>query len=381
MPVVCRYRQFLITSLEQAPSLPDVPLPPCPMSCPSNIPPKHNGIPRSPSFPRPIPPTPRKMSASKDSRRRSLVTAIPRPMSGSSRKAASSDLPEPVAERNATDLPFKPVRGSVFTDHSCSSTSDRLLPGFPASQSSSLHGNYPTVDLSGIKQQLEIRHHSAQFLTSPSKIAFSSTRLPKSSTTSNLSVPSRELTPHRTLLKPLNPPLPNTQSATQISCFSTSTNTPSPSRARARPVKIVRNKPSQVNVVDALRESRMTDDELHSLNAVRKEFVANQKRFRTRFDTSLDRFQALSSDLHVSSHRHVADSEDTLIKLSNNNPLGTTILGGQKHESCIGAAQVIDSFSGRDRICSSVPALNDPILAGDGFEADPKPSVNVSLVS
>lgn len=88
--------------------------------------------------------------------------------------------------------------------------------------------------------------------------------LPKSATSASLTsrLTSRKLTPGRRLLGPIHPPLPQSQSAGNLPAQSPE---------------------SEVCISDAIRESRMTQDEIDVLNQVQKEAMLNQNRLRSKF--------------------------------------------------------------------------------------------------
>ena len=229
--------------------------------------------------------TPRKMSAARDAhtRRRSVVSAIPRPASGTSRHATPTGSSTLTTEIDVPTDSTNVASTSANGPSSWKPSYDKPLPHLPRSDSLLPFTQRFKEDLSGHKQQLQMRHYSTQHLSSPSKIGCSRPGLPKSQTATDVSLASRDVTPYRTLLKPMSPPLPKSHSNTNISCFAPPGQTPSPSKNTADPPRIVKHKPSQVDVVDALRESRMTVDEFKVLNDVQKEAVSNHEKLKTRF--------------------------------------------------------------------------------------------------
>ena len=236
--------------------------------------------------PRPIPPTPRRMmsppgaSSATQNKHRRRQSGIPRPAFGSSRRVISS---QPMV---APPDPTPHKRISLIGNAAQPPSSWRTLQVLDQAKSSVPYSQRKQ-DLSGLEQQLQVRHYSTQGLSSPGKIGsprqlFGSNVLPKSPTSVSLaSPPGRDVTPRRHLMKPLSPPLPKSQSVSSISCFSSPLATPSPPKSNpASRSKIVTAGVSQVDVVGALLESRMTEEEIEVLNQVQKEAATNKQRLR-----------------------------------------------------------------------------------------------------
>jgi hypothetical protein len=91
--------------------------------------------------------------------------------------------------------------------------------------------------------------------------------MPKSATTASLAsrVSIRKITPGRKLLGPIHPPLPHSQSTNNISDHAAE---------------------SELSIHEAIRDSRMTQEEIQLLNQVQKEAVQNQTRLRAKYGTS-----------------------------------------------------------------------------------------------
>ena len=235
--------------------------------------------------PRPIPPTPRRMMSAPRAppttrvKHRRRQSGIPRPASGSSRRVISSQSTVTSSE----GLPNKRVS---FMGKESQPPSSWRTPQKSVQVDSLVPYSQRKPDLSGKKHQLQIRHHSTQSLSSPSQIGsprqLPNNDLPKSPNTVSLMLsPSRDVTPRRRLMKPLSPPLPKIHSTTSVSCFNASFNTPSPAKndnpsfPRTSIPRV-----SKVDVVGALLESRMTNEEIQLFNQAQKEAATNQHRLR-----------------------------------------------------------------------------------------------------
>ncbi|KAI1625543.1 hypothetical protein EDD37DRAFT_648014 [Exophiala viscosa] len=149
----------------------------------------------------------------------------------------------------------------------------------------------PQKDLSGTQQQLHIRSWSTKSLTEPDSLKLlpppvHSPRLGgliKSKTTNDLLASPRDITPRRRLLQPIGPPVPRTQTLSNISCFGPTSLTPSP----RKPSSVIASQAygyyddmSQLSVGDALGESRMTEKEMEVLKQVQREAATNRIRLR-----------------------------------------------------------------------------------------------------
>ena len=255
--------------------------------------------------PRSIPPTPCRMMSppgapyssnvhSKNHKRQQ--SGIPRPASGSSRRVISQCLESSQPELAAMEF-LGAKRATILDKSSQPPTSWRTPQTKQHLVASSAPYSQRKQDLSGLKQQLQIRHYSTQSLSSPSKIG--GPRQPsfppnvsftKPATATSLLSPSRNITPRRRLMKPMSPPLPKSQSVGSISCFNSPLPTPSPSKASRPSLQVAGNLAiSQVDVVGALLESRMTDEEIDLLNQVQKEAATNQLHLRHSFQPPLDK--------------------------------------------------------------------------------------------
>ena len=227
--------------------------------------------------------------------RQSFISAIPRPTSGSSRHAT------PTSGRPPTITAWRGA-GSLQTDQKHRKSSWLSNDGAPPSSFHNTHSRLtepefltpyqqrPQKDLSGIQQQLHIRSWSTKSLTEPDSLEVPpppvhSPRfggLIKSKTTNDLLSP-REITPRRRLLQPIGPPLPRTQTLSNISCFGPTSLTPSP----RKPSSVIASQTygyhentSQLSVGDALGESRMTEEEMEVLRQVQREAAINRIRLR-----------------------------------------------------------------------------------------------------
>lgn len=227
--------------------------------------------------------------------RRSSISAIPRPISGTSRHATPiGNLPgrkdSPVREATLEKPPTH--RKSWQPNHGLAPTSFRASHLQVSPTEYSLPYKQRLLqDLSGTQQQLCIRNLSTHSLNDPEhatnshhlKPASSTNALPKSKTMSSLLSPSRDTAPGRRLLQPIGPPLPRTQTLGNISCFTPSGQTPSPRKPKSvsfSPPRQVDDATSQMDIVDVLVESRMTEKEMDLMLQVQREAAANRARIR-----------------------------------------------------------------------------------------------------
>ncbi|ETN45369.1 uncharacterized protein HMPREF1541_09200 [Cyphellophora europaea CBS 101466] len=112
--------------------------------------------------------------------------------------------------------------------------------------------------------------------------------LPQSKTSTSLAsrLALRNPTPDRRLLRPIGPPLPHSYSTGSIPCFSDAATTPSPQKGPPVPrLTVPSSEDLEVSVADAIRESRMTNNEIELLKQVQREVVANQNRLRAKYSS------------------------------------------------------------------------------------------------
>ena len=261
----------------------------------------------SPPFARPIPPTPRKMRANNRTssptailprqRRPPSASSIPRPISGSSRRATPTRLPisNPGvigrSQRKPSTATLSP-RSSTYVDPPSSFKMSRPIP---PRVDSLLPYRQRHSDLSGVQQQLQPRNYSTHSLASTDSLTANITtsepsvpvrRLPKSKTVASLVTRVRDLTPQRQLVQPLGPAIPRVQSFTNVSCFSPKSDYSTPSPVKPYPSQCSRPntepRPSreEVDIMSALRESRLTDDEIKTFTHVEADRQANKNKLR-----------------------------------------------------------------------------------------------------
>lgn len=195
---------------------------------------------------RPEPPTSCKMmphlsesSASPPpTNRRRRYSSIPRPTSGTSRRATFQALSNEnsilsIPSSTYTVNPRRPPRsGSLQSITDCSQGADQ--------------------DLSGLRQQLHVRNFSTQSVKG----------LEAASSPCHTTV--------RSLMRPLGPPMPRSRTVGNIS---TRTEKLSPIQN-----KLPSNASPEIDVVDALHESRMTQAEVELLNRIEREKALKKMR-------------------------------------------------------------------------------------------------------
>ena len=310
--------------------------------------------------PRPVPPTPHRMRPTSmypldpdaaRHRKRYSVSAIPRPSSGTSRLATPLGLPQlTVSDDDAPEAPPAHRKSCHSTDGKPPSAWIAAMPRLPRSDSLLPYDQRPQEDLSGLKRQLQLRHYSTQSLSSPSHIAASrdasltNSNLPKSYSTVSLLPPSRDIAPRRRLMKPLSPPLPKSQTSSSLSCAAKAAPTPSPRKA-VQPRVTLATEPtrSQVNVVDALRESRMTEDEITQLRQVQKEAATNQGHLKHALEIRQYKQKTPTSYVSPTSSSFTRNSKEATINLSANDIANTRRLEDQRRKSASGRPLYINS--------------------------------------
>lgn len=195
-------------------------------------------------------------------RNRSSASAIPRPTSGTSRRAT------PTGARlwNAGSLPHVQTQNKI-----------------PHLHRKSWHPSDPTNSSSF---SLPSTTSSKPPLPSFDAKLSANTGLPKSRTFGSLLASSREVTPSGRLMQPIQPPLPRSQTLGNISCFNHSALTPSPRKpTQAIPdhSRSYHNLQSQLDVSKVLQESRMTEKEMYLMKNVQRGAALNRTRMRNTF--------------------------------------------------------------------------------------------------
>ena len=308
--------------------------------------------------PRPVPPTPYGMKAhvmdythveddpARHRKRYSASSAIPRPSSGTSRHATPLGIPLLTVSSDQQTDPSRPRKSFHSSNGKPPSAWVSSKTRLPRSDSLLPYSERPQHDLSGLKQQLHVRHYSTQSLSSPGKIGLppSTNSIPKSHSSKSLLSPSRDITPRRSLMKPLSPSLPRSHTFSNLSC--TSLPAPTPSPLKPAPTRIPRSAGSsrlQVDVVDALRESRMTEDEIMHWKQTQLEVASNQDRLRAAYE--IRQHKQLSPPVLVSptSASFVRSNEEATINLSANDVANTRRLEDQRRKSISGRPLFINS--------------------------------------
>ena len=278
--------------------------------------------------------------------RRASVSAIPRPVSGTSRQASHIVSR---AGRRESPAGSAPVVNAHEHRKSWHPNAGRAPSSFcrltlqvpPPTRYSLPYSHRSHQDLSGTQQQLYIRNMSTHSLSVPDvgtpphllKQASSSNALPKSKTMGSLLSPGRDLVPGRRLMQPIGPPLPRTQTLGNISCFNQSGSSPSPRKSKAvslSPPEQSHNNTSQINIADALDESRMTEQEMDLMKQVQREAAVNRARLWASHPPS-----------HTSCYAgfgasHAKKEDSQTIDLPLNDGASTRDMGGVKRRSSSG---------------------------------------------
>lgn len=192
-------------------------------------------------------------------RNRSSASAIPRPTSGTSRRAT------PTGSRflKAGSIPHAQAQ--------------KKLPNL---HRKSWHPN-DTAHFSSISLPTT-RNSEPSPLPSPASL-LQNASLPKSRTFGSLLASSREVTPSGRLMQPIQPPLPRSQTLGNISCFGQSPLTPSPRKPTQATSDVLRPyqySRSQLDVSKMSKERRMTQKEMDLTKNIQREAAATRERMR-----------------------------------------------------------------------------------------------------
>jgi hypothetical protein len=349
---------------------------------------------------RPVPPTPHRMKthsmeqtenqSSRHRKRYSAASAIPRPTSGTSRQTTPLGLPQVNVALSDHPAPLSIQRKSFQSqDGKPPSTWTTQKSRLPRSDSLLPYGQRQQQDLSGTRQQLQIRHYSTQSLSSPSQIglprdtSLMGIGLPKSQSSASLLSPSRDVTPGRRLMGPLSPPMPKSQTFSNLSCSALPQTTPSPYKSIPIPTRLPQSsgtRYTQVNVVDALRESRMTDDEIMQLRQVQKETAQNQGRLEHAFELRQHKQRSPPSYTVATSSSFVRSPEAATIYLSANDIANTRRLEEQRRNSGSSRPWVVHSALGSTQ--SNSPEITTPDVVVDAVTSRPDEwETNLKFVS
>ena len=283
--------------------------------------------------------------------RRSSISAIPRPISGTSRHAT------PTASRGARkESPAMVITASrkPHMSRKSSHRSDGLAPNsFRMSQAPPSSTEYSRPyqqrsqqDLSGFQQQLNIRNWSTHSLnvsaatTTPHqqpKQTSSTNALPKSRTMGSLLSSPREIVTRRRLMQPIGPPLPRTQTLGNISCFSPPSRTPSPRKSKSvtlSPPQQQHTNGGHLCITDALAETRMSDKRMDLMGQVQRETASKRARLR-------NSYQSRNLSQHAASEAPSRDAPT--VNLSLNDVANTHHLEVMKRRSSSGRLLFINS--------------------------------------
>jgi hypothetical protein len=334
-------------------------------------------------------PTPRRMAAvggvtpNKSHGRR--CSSIPRPTSkltarrtsppraagttGNGSMAIALDIPQTVVKPRTYSRTRRSSFVTIQNDPASSFKSSRRQPprtSLPATASQHTDGSN---DLSGVRQQLPLTRYSRHSLASIDAMVSSATAKEENITTTSLRVPGRitintsvtkiisPAIPHRQLMAPLGPPMPRSQTMGNLTCFAgAATNTPSPSKSSKRTVSTI-SQESEVDVMDALAESRMTQKEIEHFNQVAKEVEANRQRMKGR-----------KRDIGGSSN-----NKSTTLASSNNltsimrSDRSSDLVGNEYDDMMVGDSSKKLPFQGAKlKIMSrSSPSISPPVLTPD----------------
>lgn len=189
----------------------------------------------------------------------SSASAIPRPTSGTSRRAT------PVGSRllKAGSIPHVQAQ--------------KRLPNL---HRKSWHPN-ETAHFSSIS--LPTTRNSEPSPPPSSASLLQNASLPKSRTFGSLLASSREVTPSGRLMQPIQPPLPRSQTLGNISCFGQSALTPSPrkpTQATSDAPRLYQHSRSQLDVSKISKDGRVTQKEMDLTKNIQREAAATRERMR-----------------------------------------------------------------------------------------------------
>ena len=167
-------------------------------------------------------------------------------------------------------------------------------------------------------------------------------------------------------MQPIGPPLPRTQTLGNMSCFNVSNTTPSPRKSKASVLSPLQPHPgrtSEVNIADALVESRMSEKEMATMKQVQKEAAANRARQRTAYQH------------HNLPHHTVSEIARTRRdEGTSNSSLETVVrLGAIKRKQSSGQPLVIDSvLANKSWQQIKAPISSDETSIGSLTSSEPK---------
>jgi hypothetical protein len=248
-------------------------------------------------------------------------------------------------------------------------------------------------DLSGIRQQLPVRHYSRHSLASLDAMVSSAAKKDENKTTTSLRLPSHQtkgnttafvakvtspVIPQRQLMGPIGPPMPRSQTMGNISCFaSPSLPTPSPTKSTTRTISTISQR-SDVDFKNALAESRMTDKEIEYFNQVAREVEANKRRIKSRrganAGSSENTSTSLSSSKTLSSFMKSNRSSDQLFDAS-----GGLMISDSSSRAPFKGAKLETTFASNPPTPKTILTPDSGVSMGSAGEADWE--INVRLVS
>ena len=223
---------------------------------------------------------------------RSTTTSIPRPISGSSRRATPTKyhLFNPAADDKRRERgnrkSWHPNEGAPPSSFTMGSSHLSMAP-VEATRSRGQHS-------ANISRSQKMPHNTtisahsnpdlAEFaLTQPPYAVKAGRNLPRSTTMESLLSSTRDTAPRRSLLQPLGPPLPRSQTLGSMSCFNGNIATPSPRAPDPSQLKALRRRTGPETFLDAatgLKKSQMVDKATEEVSQVQREAAIQRRRLR-----------------------------------------------------------------------------------------------------
>lgn len=298
---------------------------------------------------------------------RSSTTSIPRPISGSSRRATptkslllssmTDDKRRPRGHRKS----WHPNEGAPPSSFPMGSSHPSIASG-EATWSRRLH----SANASTSKQPP--RNHGISARSNPDLVDSAmipppyliKTRgnLPRSTTMESLLT--RETAPRRSLLQPLGPPLPRSQTLGSMSCFNGKIATPSPRKPDPAQLKALRRRTGPeafLDPVTQLNKSQVVGKVVEEVTQVQREAATQRKRLRHNI-TGQPRGEPAYPPVQ-NSHQSPNEADEFVVRSPHPRP------------DMPGTGQAIQQRHGRRKLSVHFPLSTKPQLENDSLPFTP----------
>lgn len=221
---------------------------------------------------------------------RSSTTSIPRPISGSSRRATPtnnlllSSMTDDKRRKRGHRKSWHPNEGappSSFTmgpSHLSVGSAEATLSRSQHSANASTSQQQPRNHAISARSDSDLAESA---IIRPPYLSKTGGHLPRSTTMESLLT--RDTAPRRSLLQPLGPPLPRSQTLGSMSCFNGQVATPSPRKPDPAQLKALRRQTGPETFLDAvtqLNKSQVVGKAVEEVTQVQREAAIQRKRLR-----------------------------------------------------------------------------------------------------